>query len=248
LYIKKGSYAGSQLQQRSQDGLIAKARKISESIIATLSSGTGLINQVGHYLENHAADKELVEEVLAGDRYAFGLIIRNTEGLVAMIVFKMIANRDDRKDLVQDIYLKAFHGLPNFQFKSKLSTWIGQIAYHACLHYLEKKKLLLLDQTDNGEESTEHTLEQLSNRNLSVSGNEIEMQLNRKELKSILEKEIDKLPPVYRTLLILYREELSNEEMMQITGLPEGTIKSYLFRARKTLKENILTNYKRDDL
>jgi RNA polymerase sigma-70 factor (ECF subfamily) len=199
-------------------------------------------------LEIQAADKELIEQVLARDRHAFGKIIKNTEALVAMIVFKMIANSGDRKDLVQDIYLKAFHGLPSFRFKSKLSTWIGQIAYHTCLHYLEKKKLLLLDQMSNKEESTEQTLEQLSNRNLNSSGNEVETRLIRKELNNILEKEIDKLPPVYRTLLSLYREELSNEEMVQITGLPEGTIKSYLFRARKTLKENILTNYKKEDL
>lgn len=199
-------------------------------------------------MEIQAADKELIEQVLARDRHAFGKIIKNTEALVAMIVFKMIANSGDRKDLVQDIYLKAFHGLPSFRFKSKLSTWIGQIAYHTCLHYLEKKKLLLLDQMSNKEESTEQTLEQLSNRNLNSSGNEVETRLIRKELNNILEKEIDKLPPVYRTLLSLYREELSNEEMVQITGLPEGTIKSYLFRARKTLKENILTNYKKEDL
>lgn len=201
-----------------------------------------------HHLEHQAADKELVEQVLTGDRNAFAKVIKNTEALVAMIVFKMIANRGDRKDLVQDIYLKAFHGLSGFRFKSKLSTWIGQIAYHTCLHYLEKKKLLLLDQMDNGEETSIQTLEQLSNRNLSSSGNEIETLLSRKELIDILEKEIDRLPPVYRTLLVLYREELNNEEMMQITGLPEGTIKSYLFRARKTLKENILTNYKKEDL
>ncbi|SHN33557.1 RNA polymerase sigma factor [Mucilaginibacter sp. OK098] len=201
-----------------------------------------------HSLENHAGDKELVDEVLAGNRYAFGKIIKNTEGLVAMIVFKMIANSGDRKDLVQDIYLKAFHGLANFRFMSKLSTWIGQIAYHTCLHYLEKKKLLLLDQTGDGEETSELTLEALSNRNLSPSENEIEKRLIRKELNNILEKEIGKLQPVYRTLLSLYREELSNEEMVQITGLPEGTIKSYLFRTRKTLKENILTNYKKEDL
>ncbi|MDB5155794.1 MAG: polymerase sigma-70 factor, subfamily [Mucilaginibacter sp.] len=204
--------------------------------------------KVDHHLEYHAADKELVEKVLAGDRYAFGKIIKNTEALVAMIVFKMIANSGDRKDLVQDIYLKAYHGLPNFRFMAKLSTWIGQIAYHTCLHYLEKKKLLLLDQTGDGEESADLTLERLSNQNLSPSENEIETRLIRKELNNILEKEIDRLPPVYRTLLSLYREELSNEEMVQITGLPEGTIKSYLFRARKTLKENIMTNYKKEDL
>jgi RNA polymerase sigma factor (sigma-70 family) len=203
---------------------------------------------VDHRLEYNAEDNKLVEQVLTGNRYAFCKIIKDNEALVAMIVFKMVANSGDRKDLVQDIYLKAFQGLSSFRFKSKLSTWIGQIAYHTCLHYLEKKKLLLLDQMGNGEESSEQTLEQLSNRNLSLSDNEAEKQMIRKELNRVLEKEIDKLPPIYRTLLSLYREEMSNGEMVQITGLPEGTIKSYLFRARKTLKENILMNYKKEDL
>lgn len=201
-----------------------------------------------HHLGYYAADKELVEKVLTGDNHAFGKIIKNTEGLVAMIVFKMVANSADRKDLVQDIYLKAFDKLSGFQFKSKLSTWIGQIAYHTCLHFLEKKKLLLLDQVGSREESHGQSLEQINNRSVSLFSNEAETILIKKELKGILEVEIDRLPPVYKTLLTLYQEDLSNEEMVQITGLPEGTIKSYLFRARKTLKENILARYKKEDL
>ena len=165
-----------------------------------------------------------------------------------MIVFKMVANSADHKDMVQDIYLKAFDKLSGFQFRSKLSTWIGQIAYHTCLHYLEKKKLLLLDQVDNSTDSDEQTLEQISKRSIDLFRNEPETLLIKKELKEILAFEIDQLPPVYKTLITLYQQELSNEEMMQISGLPEGTIKSYLFRARKMLKENILTKYKREEL
>ncbi|HEX8024283.1 RNA polymerase sigma factor [Mucilaginibacter sp.] len=201
-----------------------------------------------HHSAHHAADKELVEKVLTGDNYAFGKIIKNTEGLVAMIVFKMVANSSDRKDLIQDIYLKAFNKLSGFGFKSKLSTWIGQIAYHTCLHYLEKKKLLLLDQMDDGEGSDKQTLEQISKRSINLSSNEPETLLIKKELKEILVFEIERLPPVYKTLISLYQEELSNDEMVQITGLPEGTIKSYLFRARKMLKENILAKYKKEEL
>ncbi|MBK5273133.1 MAG: RNA polymerase sigma factor, partial [Bacteroidia bacterium] len=73
--------------------------------------------------------------------------------------------------------------------------------------------------------------------------------IRQKELSAILKTEIEKLSPVYKTLITLYHnEELSYEEIEQITSLPAGTIKSYLFRARKTLKNNLLLNYKKTDL
>ena len=76
-----------------------------------------------------------------------------------------------------------------------------------------------------------------------------EINISKKELTFILKSEIENLPPVYKTLITLYHnEELSYEEIKEITGLPEGTLKSYLFRARKTLKENLLAKYKKEDL
>ncbi len=78
---------------------------------------------------------------------------------------------------------------------------------------------------------------------------ETELSLQRKELSAILQKEMDLLPPVYGTLLhLFYREELRLEEIIDITGLPEGTVKNYLFRARKLLKERLLSNYKKEEL
>ena len=95
--------------------------------------------QTGNYPE----DKDLVNHVLRGDHAAFARIIKNTEALVAAIVYKMIPNQEDRKDIAQDVYLKAFHKLAGFKFQCKLSTWMGQIAYNTCLSWLEKKKLVL---------------------------------------------------------------------------------------------------------
>ena len=92
---------------------------------------------------NNPADKHLVDRVLRGDTRAFGIIIKNTEALVAQIVFKFVPVAEDRKDLVQDVYLKVFHNLGGFKFKSKLSTWIAQITYNACLSWVEKKKPIL---------------------------------------------------------------------------------------------------------
>ena len=191
---------------------------------------------------NNPADKLLVDRVLRGDTRAFGIIINNTEALVAQIVFKFIPVAEDRKDLVQDVYLKVFHSLPGFKFKSKLSTWIAQITYNACLSWVEKKKLVLtgnLHIEDDDPESGE-TMTFISDS---------EYRLSQKELSGILQKEIEQLPPTYQTLVILFHQEsMSYDELAQITGLPEGTVKSSLYRARKMLKENLMLKYQKEAL
>lgn len=193
-------------------------------------------------IQNNLTDQHLVKQVLDGDTSAFGTIIKKTEGLVAQIVFKMINNSEDRKDIAQDIYLKTFKKLSGFKFQSKLSTWIGQIAYNTCLNYLEKKKLIILPKTESEGEA-------LSSETTNTSNNETENLIFQKDLSEILISEIDILPPLYKTLITLYHnEELSYEEIAQITELPEGTVKSYLFRARKSLRESLLRKYKKEEL
>lgn len=194
------------------------------------------------------ADQPLVEKVLRGDPNAFKTIIKNTEGLVTQIIFKMIPGAEDRKDIAQDIYLKTFQKLGSFKFQSKLSTWIGQIAYNTCINHLEKKKLLLIEDNNDNNESDDEALEILNKKN-DTFNNEAEKIIFKKELSGILKREIDKLLPVYRTLITLYHnEELNYSEIASITELPEGTVKNYLFRARKTLRNNLLLTYKREAL
>ena len=196
--------------------------------------------------ENNAADRHLVDKVLHGDTNAFRFIIKNTEGLVAQIVFKMIPNSDDRKDIVQDIYLKTFQKLGSFKFQSKLSTWIAQIAYNTYINYLEKKKFVLTGDTNYDYE--DETVETLDSK-IDFFNNETEKIIFKKELSTILKTEIDRLSPVYKTLVTLYHnEELSYVEIAEITELPEGTVKNYLFRARKTLRDNLLLTYKKEAL
>jgi len=194
-------------------------------------------------------DQLLVEKVLRGDTNVFKTIIRNTEGLVAQIIFKMIPNNEDRKDIAQDVYLKAFQNLQHFKFQSKLVTWIGHITYNTCVNYLEKKKLVLLESTNNGDETKESPLVILNNKTIDISRNETENLIFRKEVSEILKTGIDKLSPLYKTLITLYHnEELSYAEIAQITDLPEGTVKNYLFRARNKLRDNLLLTYKKEEL
>lgn len=191
-------------------------------------------------------DRQLVEKVLTGDTSAFATIIKNTEVLVAQIVFKMVDNIEDRKDLAQDIYLKAYKNLPGFRFGSKFSTWIAQVSYNTCLDYLRKKKLVLQDTVhDDGDED----LPGINNKYSLELNVGADKDIFRKELSGILKTEIDRLPVIYKTLITLYHnEEMSYDEIAQITQLPEGTLKNYLFRARKALKNSLLQHYKKEDL
>jgi RNA polymerase sigma factor (sigma-70 family) len=197
---------------------------------------------VSNFKDEEFSDQYLVTAVLNGDRNAFGLIIKKTEGLVAQMTFKMISSPGDRKDVAQDIYLKAFKNLSGFKFQSKLSTWISQIAYNTCLHYLEKRKLVLMDNfEEDGELAINHFNKDFKNDTEDV--------LFNKELAAMLQTEIEQLKPLYKTLISLYhQEELSYAEIAEITSLPEGTVKNYIFRARKTLKENLSLKYKRKEL
>jgi RNA polymerase sigma-70 factor (ECF subfamily) len=183
------------------------------------------------------ADHHLVRRVLNGDNAAFAAIVKNTEVLVTQIIFKMVSNPVDRKDLAQDIYLKVYKNLRGFKFQSKLSTWIAQVAYNTCFDHLRKKKVLL---PDNFEEEHEHN---------AGSSDEVILSMQQKELSVILKSAIEKLSPIYQTLITLYhQQEMSYLEITEITGLPEGTVKSYLFRARKTLKETLALKYQKEEI
>jgi RNA polymerase sigma factor (sigma-70 family) len=181
---------------------------------------------------NHFSDKVIVTNILNGNIQDFAAVVKSTEKLVTQIVRKMTANEDDQKDLVQDIYLKAYQNLASFQFKSKLSTWIANIAYNTTVNYLQKKKIPIIEIAKATEEK------------FIVSENP-ELETIKTEAVEILNAEIAKLPPLYKTLITLYHlEELPNKEISEITNLPEGTIKSYLYRARQILKDNINHQYK----
>ena len=192
-------------------------------------------------------DQRLVKRVLQGETHVFSEIIKRTENLVAQIVFKMIDNQEDRNDLSQDIYLKVFHNLAGFRFESKLSTWIAQIAYHTCFNYLQKKQLVLPGDGEPGSE--EEALEKLMSKASPGHAQDAVDQMSQKERLAILQSAIERLSPVFKTLIILYHQEsLSYGEIAQITNLPDGTVKSYLFRARKALRESILKKYKMEEL
>lgn len=195
-------------------------------------------------------DRNLVDRVLSGDHNAFAIIVKNTENLVAKIVFDTIPVDGDRKDIAQDIYLKVFQKLSAFKFQSKLSTWIAQVSYNTCIDYLRKKKIVLAgDLYEDSEDSSPDEMIDFINLSKGIIADPADRFVMGKHLSGIIKAGIDKLPAIYKTLINLYHtEELSYEEISEITSLPAGTVKSYLFRARKQLKNDLLVHYKKEDL
>jgi RNA polymerase sigma factor (sigma-70 family) len=196
-----------------------------------------------HQPRNILTDRQLVDKVLRGEMQAFSQLIGMTEGLVARIVHQLIRNEEDRKDVAQDVYLKVYQHLKGFKFQSKLSTWVGQIAYNTCLNRLQKRQLAIYDPPASDSDDPDGG----GRPELFRAEEETDRMLLLKERRGILAAAIARLPPLYQTLISLYhQEELSYQEIAGITGLPEGTVKSYLFRARKQLKETMF--YKKEKL
>jgi RNA polymerase sigma factor (sigma-70 family) len=192
-------------------------------------------------------ERELVRRVLLRNNAAFGELINQYQRLVFSIVYKMIPVKADREDLCQDIFIKVYNNLKNFKFDSKLSTWIARIAYTTSVNHLKKRKYSLLndlfpEQNDDSDESTSDNVE-----NASIP--DAEGILYSKDLKEKINAELETLPAILKTIITLYhKEEMSYDEIGAITELPAGTVKSYLFRARKALKEKLLSKYKKEDL
>jgi RNA polymerase sigma factor (sigma-70 family) len=174
-------------------------------------------------------DNELVSGVVSGDLRAFNLLVEQYQRLVFHVVGKMIDNQQDVEDVCQEVFIKIYRGLHLFGFRSKLSTWIASIAYLSSVNHLKKAKkhALSFEQPD---------LEKLT----LADGNLVE-ELTQKNLTTNIHKMVNRLPALYKVLVNLYHfYGFSYLEMVKITGIPEGTIKSHLFRARKMLKDQII--------
>lgn len=176
------------------------------------------------------ADRELIAKINAGNLHAFRLLVTIHERLVLRMVQQLVKDEDDQKDVCQEVFIKVYKNLKHFKHESKLSTWIAQIAYNASLDFLKKISY---------RKDIVHEVGLYENSFVEESGPE--KQLDNKEMRSVVRKMIDALPANYRLVVNLFHiDEYSHQEISVITGLPEGTIKSYLFRARKLLKDKLV--------
>ena len=181
------------------------------------------------------ADRALVEAVLANRAGAFEQLVREYQGLCWHVVQRMVRHPEDTRELCQEAFLRVHRYLHQYRFDSPLKSWIGQVAYSVAKRHLERKRIALADMHVGGGMDEDDGPSLLDNIGDGVDLQDAHAQADdERELHAAIER----LPPLQRTILTLYHlEELPIGEIATITGLAEGTIKSHLFRSRKTLRE-----------
>jgi len=172
-------------------------------------------------------DTELINQILNGNMNAFTFLVSRYQKLVVHITGRLIQRHDELEDVCQEVFLKVYQNLGKYRNECKLSTWIATIAYNTSINYLRKFK--------KGDEVNPDDSAALRNLSDLNSGD-----YEKTDLHRYIREQIENLPVQYRTVLTLFHlEEFSYLEIEQITGMPEGTVKSYLFRAKALLKEKL---------
>jgi RNA polymerase sigma-70 factor, ECF subfamily len=171
-------------------------------------------------------ENSLIREILAGQKEEFQRLINHYQNKIYNYIYKIIQNRTDAEDITQETFIKAYFGLRSFKKEFKFSTWLYKIATNCCWNFLKKKKPLSLKDEilDLAESQNKNPLQKIVEHDELI----------------IIKKALIQLDPKYKIVIALYYfDELSLKEISQVLNLPEGTVKTHLYRAKNKLK-NIL--------
>lgn len=182
------------------------------------------------------ADRLFLSRLRERDEDAFSEMVRLEGDRVFNLVFRMVGDRSEAEDIAQEVFVTVFKQIDSFRGESQFSTWLLRIAAN---HAKNRIKYLARRRTtddDVNEMETDHD-PSLADRSMQARIHRPDTMLEVAELGDLLEQAISALDEEQRLLVILRdMEELSYEDICEITGLPEGTVKSRLHRARMELK------------
>lgn len=181
-----------------------------------------------------ADEKRLVRQTLDGSHDAFRELVTRYQRPVFSIVVRMVRDRSDAEDLAQEVFVKVYRALGSYDPKRKLSSWIFKIAHNAAIDHLRRQGLATVPLEGEGEEPGPADF-------VADAGAETpEAAAERGDLARAFEAGLGRLRPEYREVLVLrFQEGLAYEEIAEVTGLPLGTVKTHLHRARKALAKQL---------
>lgn len=180
----------------------------------------------------------IIEKVKAGDSDAFGVLVVEHQKKVYNFALKMLRNEEDALDISQEAFIKAYTGIQSFRSDSKFSVWLYRLTYNLCIDLLRKKKreneMSLSYEDDDGEDAEL----QIPDERISP-----EREYEKKELRELIGSGLDSLPPDHRQILILREiSGLSYCEIADVLELNEGTVKSRIARARRSLADYLMAH------
>ena len=194
-----------------------------------------------HLTVKEDTDAVLVKRVQAGDNRAFDLLFHRYKHRLRSAVSRILDNREDVDDVVQDAFVKAYRALPKFRGDSQFFTWLYRIATNTAKNHLVAKArkhtntdIDIYEETSSNEYT--HLQENENPENL----------LESRELELLIKDTVQNLEPELRSAITLREHAgLSYEQIAQIMDCPVGTVRSRIFRARASVSEKIREREKR---
>jgi len=179
-------------------------------------------NSMPMTLGNSDADAELVERYLAGDMAAFDELMIRYERQVYRVCYRFVENQDDAKDLAQEVFIKAFEHLGTFRRESSLKTWLYRIAMNHCINHVKKHSPEFVEVSET----------------IGSVGATVHSQLEDREQRDHFRRLVKQLPPKQKAILEMrINEQLSYEEIANISGRSVSTIKASVFFALEKLRK-----------
>ena len=186
-----------------------------------------------------STDKQLVSLCRRGDERAARELVERFQRPVFSIIYRMVRDREKAEDLTQETFVRTFNNLDRYDRSYKFSSWLFKIAYNLTVDHLRRKELKTISihgapdaVTSDQQEATSVTLES--------EGEAPDERIESLELAGQLERAIGRLREEYRTAILLrHVEGRAYEEIAEIMDIPLGTVKTYIFRARRQLREDL---------
>ena len=176
-----------------------------------------------------ASDAELAREALAGSEAAYRELVTRYATPAVSFIFRFVRDRALAEDLAQEGFLRVYQRLNTFDPERKFSSWFFQVLRNITIDYLRINRL----PTSSLDELAEEGNQSASVDRVSASPEEL---AGQRELATAMGAALSRIRPEYREVVVLrYQEGLTQPEIAEILGLPSGTVKTYLHRARKEL-------------
>ena len=177
-------------------------------------------------------DRQLIQRHLAGDRKAAAQLIRRHERMVLDLATRLLGPGEEARDAAQETFLNLLQALPGFRGEAAFTTWLYRIATNTCIARSKRRR-----QRRNLEESMETGDIQGAVADGDLSSQEL---LEQRERHAFLRRAIDELAEEYRAVVVLhYLQDMKYEQMAEVLGIPLGTVKVRLFRARRLLQRKL---------
>jgi RNA polymerase sigma-70 factor (ECF subfamily) len=176
-------------------------------------------------------DGELIVSAIGGREDGFEELVRRYQRPITGYVYRMLSDYDAALDVTQEVFIKVYNSLERYSSDYKFSTWLYRIAHNAAIDYMRRNSM----NTQSLETETSDGSFQLQIEDARANP---EQQREQTEWRNEIDAVVKCLPIAYRDLIVLrHSRDMSYDEISEITGLPLGTVKNRLFRAREMMRE-----------